>query len=46
MLPRVFEWPEVFHEKQHFPKLASWFENLQKNEVFAKVHEDIFSFWV
>ena len=34
MLPKVFEWPKVFHEKHHFPKLASWFENLQKNEVF------------
>jgi hemoglobin len=31
--------------EHHFPKLASWFENLQKNEVFMEVHQDIFNFW-
>ena len=45
MLPRVFDWPTVFHETQHFPKLTKWFENLQRDEVFAKVHDEIFSFW-
>ena len=28
MLPRVFDWPKIFHEKENFPKLTKWFENL------------------
>lgn len=28
MLPRVFDWPKIFHETEHFPKLTKWFENL------------------
>ena len=46
MLPRVFDWPDVFHEKDHFPKLTTWFENLQKDEQFSKVHGEVFNFWV
>ena len=25
MLPRVFDWPTIFHERKHFPKLTAWF---------------------
>jgi glutathione S-transferase len=46
MLPRVFDWPQIFHEKDHFPKLTLWFETNQKNDIFGKVHNEIFSFWV
>mmetsp|Transcript_22741 Transcript_22741/g.53060 ORF Transcript_22741/g.53060 Transcript_22741/m.53060 type:complete len:276 (+) Transcript_22741:97-924(+) len=46
MLPRVFEWPEVFHEQEHFPKLTQWFEGLSKHPEFAAVHDDVWKFWV
>mmetsp|Transcript_32217 Transcript_32217/g.70512 ORF Transcript_32217/g.70512 Transcript_32217/m.70512 type:complete len:263 (-) Transcript_32217:366-1154(-) len=46
MLPRVFGWPKVFREKEHFPRLAAWFELLETNEVFSAVRLDIWNFWV
>ena len=45
MLPRVFNWPNLFHESTHFPKLTKWFENLQEDDTFAKVHSEIYSHW-
>ena len=24
MLPRVYDWPEIFHETDSFPKLTKW----------------------
>jgi len=46
MLPRVFGWPEVFHEKEHFPKLTAWFERLNRDPIFAGVRDEIWNFWV
>ncbi|CAK0877948.1 unnamed protein product [Prorocentrum cordatum] len=46
MLPRVFGWPEVFHEEAHFPKLSKWFQLLSSDKVFSDVRDDIFGFWV
>mmetsp|Transcript_13853 Transcript_13853/g.25441 ORF Transcript_13853/g.25441 Transcript_13853/m.25441 type:complete len:276 (+) Transcript_13853:35-862(+) len=47
MLPRVFSWPQIFHEKEHFPKLCRWFEGLRNEQpLFAAVHADIWNFWV
>merc|ERR1712232_254108 len=46
MLPRVFNWPAVFHETVHFPKLTAWFEMLSKDPIFAAVHGEIWDFWV
>ena len=46
MLPRVFDWPKVFHETEHFPKLTKWFQNLNENPVFQQVHGEIWQFWV
>eukprot|EP00793_Prasinoderma_coloniale_P004948 PRCOL_00000709-RA len=41
MLPRVFDWPRVFEEREHFPKLAEWFGRLSQDEAFARVRDDI-----
>jgi glutathione S-transferase len=46
MLPRVFEWPEVFHEDVHFPRLRQWFELLSSDEVCSEVRENIWNYWV
>mmetsp|Transcript_59032 Transcript_59032/g.140988 ORF Transcript_59032/g.140988 Transcript_59032/m.140988 type:complete len:271 (-) Transcript_59032:353-1165(-) len=46
MLPRVFSWPKMFHEQQHFPKLTKWFEGLSDDPIFAAVHDDVWNFWV
>merc|ERR1712113_602237 len=46
MLPRVFGWPKVFREYEVFPKLAAWFEKLDKNPVFSTVRKEIWDFWV
>jgi len=46
LLPRNYKWPQIFHEKDNFPKLTKWFENLQKDDVFAKVHDEVWSFWI
>lgn len=45
MLPRVFGWPALFHEQEHFPKLAAWFGELMKDPRFQKVRSEIFAFW-
>lgn len=46
MLPRVFGWPAIFYETDHFPKLTAWFQLLGKDADFAGVREDIFNFWI
>ena len=46
MLPRVFGWPEVFRESQHFPRLAAWYSKLDAREPFREVRQDIWDFWV
>lgn len=46
MLPRVFGWPQLFHETVHFPKLTKWFGHCSKDPIFAKVHEEIWNFWL
>ena len=45
MLPRAFDWPEIFHETECFPKLTAWHRNLSAHPEFAKVHDEIWSFW-
>merc|ERR1719198_743216 len=46
MLPRIFSWPELFHEHQHFPRLSTWFAECGKNEIFSNVRQEIWDFWV
>eukprot|EP00931_Biecheleriopsis_adriatica_P001314 TRINITY_DN10163_c0_g1_i1.p1 TRINITY_DN10163_c0_g1~~TRINITY_DN10163_c0_g1_i1.p1 ORF type:complete len:287 (+),score=49.01 TRINITY_DN10163_c0_g1_i1:146-1006(+) len=47
MLPRVFEWPDVFDVNvSPFPKLAAWYTKMKQNPAFAQVHEDIWGYWV
>jgi len=46
MLPRVFGWPQVFHETEHFPKLTSWFAELGKNSIFTDCRQEIWDYWV
>lgn len=46
MLPRVFSWPEVFHETTHFPKLTAWFTKCSENPIFKAVRQEIWDFWV
>jgi len=45
MLPRVFGWPQVFKDSNHFPKLVEWFALLGKNEIFVDCRKDIWDFW-
>mmetsp|Transcript_52099 Transcript_52099/g.111512 ORF Transcript_52099/g.111512 Transcript_52099/m.111512 type:complete len:295 (+) Transcript_52099:73-957(+) len=46
MLPRVFDWPEIFHEETHFPRLTAWFAEVSKHNAFASTRQDIWDFWV
>jgi len=46
MLPRVFKWPEVFHDPKHFPNLVRWFAVLCADETFKQVRKEIWDFWV
>merc|ERR1712060_119103 len=45
MLPRNFGWPEMFHETDHFPRLAKWLASAMKQEAFKAVREDLLRFW-
>lgn len=46
MLPRVFAWPEVFHETEHFPRLTAWFSKCSENSIFEAVRQQIWDFWL
>jgi len=46
MLPKVFGWPEVFHESEHFPKLTEWFGKMSADPVFRETRQDIWDYWV
>jgi len=45
MLPRVFGWPEVFRESNHFPRLTKWYTKLDANPVFGQVRREIWGYW-
>lgn len=46
MLPRVYEWPEIFHETDNFPKLTAWHAKCMENPIFARIRGEIWDFWV
>lgn len=46
MLPRVFDWPEIFHETECFPKLTAWHAKCRENAAFEEVRDEIWNFWV
>lgn len=47
MLPRVFGWPDIFNVTESpFPRLAAWYTMLRAEPAFAKVHDDIWGYWV
>jgi len=46
MLPRVFCWPAIFYEKEHFPKLTEWFAKMAEDPAFRETRKDIWDFWV
>lgn len=46
MLPRVFDWPDVFNDGDEFPALRAWFVAMKARPEFASVHADIWDFWV
>ena len=37
--------PDIFRSTEHLPRLSLWWQNLTAKPEFAKVREDIFSFW-
>ncbi|GHP01387.1 hypothetical protein PPROV_000014300 [Pycnococcus provasolii] len=41
MLPRVFGWPNVFHEHDAYPRLTAWFQHLLRDDDFVAVRQDI-----
>jgi len=45
MLPKVFDWPRIFSELDHFPKLTKWFSRLSADEAFNKTRTEIWEFW-
>jgi len=45
MVPRVFDWPEIFQETECFPKLTAWNKLLREEPIFAQVHKEIWDFW-
>lgn len=45
MLPRVFGWKDIFYEDVHLPKFSKWFKFLSSISNFAKVRQDIWTFW-
>ena len=47
MLPRVFQWPNLFHDEhqQYLPKFTRWWQFLLEQEQFALVHQEIFEYW-
>ena len=45
MVPRVFDWPNIFHETECFPKLTAWNQLLREDPIFAGVHKEIWDFW-
>jgi len=46
MVPRVFDWPEVFHDPAHFPNLVKWFALVSEDPIFKQVRQEIWDFWV
>lgn len=45
LMPKVFQWTNIFQETIHFPKLTKWYQNLTKNPIFSKVHQDLYNHW-
>lgn len=44
LLPKVFDWKPVFHERdvsESFPKLSKWFQTCLTNGQYAKTREEI-----
>eukprot|EP00970_Alexandrium_tamarense_P008671 scaffold1657_cov182-Alexandrium_tamarense.AAC.14 len=41
LLPYVFNWAQIFHETNSFPRLTQWFENCSRNEHFVSIRDDI-----
>lgn len=46
LLPRVFDWPEVFHEDENFPFLSQWFQHLDGVQAFHEVRDTIRAHWI
>lgn len=45
LLPKVFNWNNVFQDTANFPKLTAWFSHVSQVEEFAKVRQEIWEFW-
>jgi len=45
MLPRVFEWGNIFYETDVFPKITAWFALCLENAHFAGVRKQIYDHW-
>lgn len=51
MLPRVFEWPNIFNSggidpNTPFPRLSAWYAELSLHPVFADTRDEIWQYWV
>mmetsp|Transcript_55367 Transcript_55367/g.177598 ORF Transcript_55367/g.177598 Transcript_55367/m.177598 type:complete len:579 (+) Transcript_55367:50-1786(+) len=48
MLPRVFDWPEIFKEGAGtpFPRLAAWYTAACNIQAFAETRDDIWGYWL
>jgi glutathione S-transferase len=42
LLPYVFDWSQIFHEHEKFPRLTQWYGTCCANEHFASVRDDIY----
>ncbi len=41
LLPHVFDWSPIFHEKQHFPRWTMWFATCRQNPSFEITYQEI-----
>jgi len=47
MLPRVYGWPDIFNVPEAgFPRLCKWAAQCKTMDIFTKVRQDIWDFWV
>lgn len=46
LLPRVFDWPNIFRDQDSpFPALSSWWLKIVTEPAFADVREQIYGYW-
>lgn len=45
LLPRVFNWPQLFDASSPLPNLGAWYGRCAAVPIFAQVRSDILGYW-